>query len=52
MPATAVRKRRAAHQMQGEALMRKTLLPSIALKSAGVVIGALILVGFMWAVSA
>ncbi len=31
--------------------MRKSSLPSIGLKSAGVVIGALILFGFMWAVS-
>jgi len=34
-----------------EALMQKPSLPSIGLKGAGVVIGALILFAFMWAVS-
>jgi hypothetical protein len=35
-----------------EALMQKPSLPSIGLKGAGVVIGALILFAFMWAASA
>jgi hypothetical protein len=35
-----------------EALMQKSSMPSIGLKSAGIVIGALILFAFMWAVSA
>ncbi len=32
--------------------MQKPSLPSIGLKGAGVVVGALILFAFMWAVSA
>jgi hypothetical protein len=35
-----------------EALMQKPSLPSIGLKSAGLLIGALILFAFMWSVSA
>ena len=31
--------------------MQKPSLPSIGLKSAGIVIGALILFGFIWAMS-
>jgi hypothetical protein len=35
-----------------EALVQKPSMPSIGLKSAGIVIGALILFAFMWAASA